>query len=210
MENEIKLFYDLMAERTADEWYSEEILKPTINDFISLLPTNPQVLDLGCGPGHESMRLNQAGAKVIGIDFSEKCIDIARQRCPQCKFEVNDFRFLDDIYGKFEGVFACASLVHINPEELGDVLSNIQKVLVDGGYVAIVIVEGEGINEKFSILEVEGKKLNRTFYLYTRNYLREEAEKAGLEYVREGYLDEKLKRDGWRNYLFKSGWRNEK
>jgi trans-aconitate methyltransferase len=205
MENEIKMFYDLMAEKTADEWYSEDILKPTINDFISLLPTNPQVLDLGCGPGHESMRLDKAGAKVTGIDFSEKCINIARQRCPQCKFDVKDFRILDEAYGKFEGVFACASLIHISPTELGEVLSNVKKVLVDGGYVAIVIVEGEGINEKFSILEVEGRKLNRTFYQYTLNYLLEEAEKAGLEYVREGYLDEKLKKDGWRNYLFKSG-----
>jgi trans-aconitate methyltransferase len=150
------------------------------------------------------MRLNQAGANVLGIDFSEKCIDIARQRCPQCKFEVKDFRILDDAYGRFEGVFACASLVHISPGELGDVLSNIKKVLVNGGYVAVVIVEGEGINEKLSLIEVGGKKLNRTFYLYTQNCLREEAEKAGLEYVREGYLDEKLKNDGWRNYLFQS------
>lgn len=204
MENEIKLFYDLMAERTADEWYSEDILKPTIQDFISLLPPNPHVLDFGCGPGHESMRLSQAGAEVVGIDFSKKCIDIARQYCPQCKFAVEDFRFLDDVYGRFEGVFACASLVHIGPRELGEVLSNIKKVLVDGGYVSIIIVEGEGINEKFSILEVDGRKLNRTFYLYTQNHLREEAVKAGLEYVREGYLDEKLKKDGWRNYLFKS------
>jgi SAM-dependent methyltransferase len=204
MDNEIKMFYDFMAARTADEWYSEDILKPTIQDFISLLPANPQVLDLGCGPGHESMRLNQAGANVLGIDFSEKCIDIARQRCPQCKFEVKDFRILDDAYGRFEGVFACASLVHISPGELGDVLSNIKKVLVNGGYVAVVIVEGEGINEKLSLIEVGGKKLNRTFYLYTQNCLREEAEKAGLEYVREGYLDEKLKNDSWRNYLFQS------
>ncbi|MBN1134600.1 MAG: methyltransferase domain-containing protein [Methanosarcinaceae archaeon] len=204
MENEIKMFYDLTAERTAEEWYCENILKSTIHDFISLLPKNPQVLDLGCGPGHESMRLNQAGAKVLGIDFSEKCIDIARQRCPQCKFEVNDFRFLDDEYGRFEGVFACASLIHIGPEELGKVLSNIKNVLVDGGYVAVVIVEGKGINEKLSMLEVKGRKLNRTFYLYTRNYLRKKAEKAGLKYVREGYLDEKLMKDGWRNYLFQS------
>lgn len=77
MENEIKLFYDLTAKKTADEWYKEEILMPTIQDFMKLLPKNPRVLDLGCGPGHESMRLNRAGAKVVGIDFSEECIAIA-------------------------------------------------------------------------------------------------------------------------------------
>ncbi len=33
MVNEIKLFYDLTAEKTADEWYKEEILKPHDNGF---------------------------------------------------------------------------------------------------------------------------------------------------------------------------------
>lgn len=61
MRGEIRLFYDLTAEETADRWYKEEVLKPTIQDFISLLPKHPKVLDLGCGTGHESMRLAQAG-----------------------------------------------------------------------------------------------------------------------------------------------------
>ncbi|EGW39307.1 class I SAM-dependent methyltransferase [Desulfosporosinus sp. OT] len=90
MENEIKLFYDLTAERTAEEWYKEDILKPTIRDFVSLLPERPRILDLGCGPGHESMRLASVGANVLGIDFSEECINIARKRCPQCQFDVLD------------------------------------------------------------------------------------------------------------------------
>jgi len=36
MVNEIMLFYDLTARKTADEWYKEEMLKPTILDFVSL------------------------------------------------------------------------------------------------------------------------------------------------------------------------------
>lgn len=205
MENQIKLFYDLTAQKTADEWYKEEILRPTIQDFISLLPKNPRVLDLGCGPGHESMRLAQSGAQVIGIDFSEKCIAIARERCPQCRFEVQDFNSLDERYGKFEGVFACASLIHIEPTELQRVLSNIKKVLIEKGYLAVLIVEGKGISEKMSILEVEGKKLDRTVYLYTQEHMTDKAKKVGLEYVREGYLNEKLKEYGWRNYIFRLG-----
>lgn len=203
MENETKLFYDLTAEKTAEEWYKNDMLKPTINDFIGLLPNSPRVLDLGCGPGHESMRLDEAGAKVVGIDFSEECIGIARKRCPGIRFEVQDFRYLDDRYGKFEGVFACASLIHIEQGELSDVLYHISSVLNDSGYVAILIVDGEGINEKMSLLEVEGKKLRRTVYLYTREFLINEAKKTGLKFFREGYLDKQLKEYGWRNYIFR-------
>ncbi len=204
MVNEIKLFYDLTAEKTADEWYKEEMLKPTILDFVSLLPANSRILDLGCGPGHESMRIAQTGADVVGVDFSEECIRIARARCPQCRFEVMDFRDLDQRYGRFDGVFASGSLPHLAPEDFGTVLKNIRSILTGNGHVAIIIVDGEGISEEMSYLEVNGRKLNRTFYLYTKKYIIEKARKTGLEFVREGYLDSVLFGYGWRNYIFRN------
>jgi len=173
-------------------------------DFVSLLPETPRILDLGCGPGHESMRLAGTGAIVVGIDFSEECIRIANKRCPQCEFKVMDFRYIDSSLGKFDGVFACASLIHISPAEINKVINNIRKVLKNDGYAAIIVIDGEGISEQWSVLEVEGKKLNRTVYLYTKKSLIQEAVKIGFEFVREGYLDPKLTEFGWRNYIFKS------
>ncbi|MFX4263440.1 class I SAM-dependent methyltransferase [Pelotomaculum propionicicum] len=203
MANDIKLFYDLTAQETADQWYGEEILKPTVLDFVSLLPAKPRVLDLGCGPGHESMRIAQTGAEVLGVDFSGECISIARARCPQCRFEVMDFRDLDGRYGSFDGVFAAGSMPHLAPGEIGTVLKKIRSILTGNGYAAIIVVDGEGISEKFSNLEVDGRVLNRTFYLYTRKYITEEAKKAGLKFVREGYLDPIFHKYGWRNYIFR-------
>lgn len=188
MVNEIKLFYDLIAEKTADEWYKEELLQPTILDFLSLLPERPRILDLGCGPGHESMRIAQTGADVVGVDFSEECIRIARARCTQCRFEVMDFRVLDDRYGRFDGVFAAGLLPHLAPGEFSMVLNKIKNILTGNGHAAIIIVDGEGLSEKFSSLEVDGRVLNRTFYLYKKELVTKEAEKAGLAFVREGYL----------------------
>ena len=52
MGNDIKTFYDLVAERTADEWYSNNLLLPSIREFLSLMPSKPRILDLGCGPGY--------------------------------------------------------------------------------------------------------------------------------------------------------------
>lgn len=203
MQNDIKLFYDLTAGKTADQWYEEEILKPTLEDFMSLFSNNPKILDLGCGTGHESNRLHQLGATVVGIDFSDECIRIAKERTPQCRFEAVDFRNLDKNLGIFDGVFACASLIHINPKELSGVMKNIRSVLMDGGYFGVIIVYGEGIKEEWSILEVDGKKLRRTFYLYTKQMLLNECSKVGLKFVREGFLDEKLTEYGWKYCIFK-------
>ncbi len=202
MEDDIKLFYDLTAEKTADEWYREEILYPTILDFVSLLPDKPHVLDLGCGPGHESMRLANTGASVVGVDFSEACIEVARERNPYCTFEVRDFRFLEESLGKFDGIFACASLIHIAPEEISSVMDSIRKVLKDSGLAALIVVDGEGIKEDWSLLEVDGKSLRRTVYLYSKETILKEAERAGMKLVREGYLDSKLTEYGWKNYIF--------
>ena len=75
--NELKSFYDSTAIETAMNWYNNEILLPTIIEFISFFKPKPKILDLGCGTGHESMRLFNQGAEVVGIDFSSKSIEIA-------------------------------------------------------------------------------------------------------------------------------------
>ncbi|HOO71687.1 MAG TPA: class I SAM-dependent methyltransferase [Spirochaetota bacterium] len=203
MNDSIKAFYDATAKSTADEWYPNELLMPTINDFMSFLPVKPLVLDLGCGPGHESMRLARAGATVTGIDFSEECINIARMRCPECNFEIRDMRNLGDDIGVFDGVFACASLIHISPSELSLVLKSISTVLKNSGYLDIILLDGKGTSEKYSNLEINSVKYNRTVYLYDKGSIVSEAEKYGFSFVRDGYLDNELKESGWRNYIFK-------
>lgn len=59
---------------------------------------NKSVLDIGCGPGHYGIALARNGAaRVVGIDFSEKMIDLARQNAEaagvsnKCKFIAGDF-----------------------------------------------------------------------------------------------------------------------
>src|SRR5690554_3530482 len=203
MSDDIKRFYDLTAKETADQWYNETVLTPTIEDFLRLLPPNPSVLDFGCGPGHESKRM-AVGARVLGLDFSEKSIEIARERAPECRFEVMDLRRLDSRIGRFDGVFACASLIHINPRELPGVMQNIRGVLKDNGYAAIIVQDGMGVKEEWSLLEVGDTKLQRTVYCYTKEHLVSVAEPVGLSFVCQGFLDRSLTEQGWRNYIFKA------
>jgi trans-aconitate methyltransferase len=202
MNNDVLAFYDATALRTAEEWYSNEILKSTIDDFLSLLPPSPSVLDLGCGPGHESKRLARAGARVTGLDFSEACIDIARERCPECAFVQRDIRDPGLVLKSFDGIFACASLIHLSPSELPEVLTGVHALLKPSGCLATIIQDGEGVHEKYSRLEFEGRKYNRILYLYTREAIIEAARRTGFVFVREGFLDMSLREQGWRNYIF--------
>ena len=44
------------------------------------VPPGGSVLDLGCGPGWSSLFLARAGFDVVGVDISERMIEIARER----------------------------------------------------------------------------------------------------------------------------------
>src|SRR5215470_9487702 len=47
------------------------------------------VLDAGCGIGYLSTKLQDRGARVTGIDFSERMIEIARSHNPAIDFRVD-------------------------------------------------------------------------------------------------------------------------
>lgn len=199
MNEETKLFYNLTAQKTADEWYENFVLMPSIEEFLALLPDHPRVLDLGCGGGYESMRLTKAGAQVVGVDFSEECIRIAKERCPEAQFELMDFRQIDSKkLGKFDGIFASASLIHISPNELPDLFEQMSGVLNEGGFVVVMVREGKGIREVLP--EVNGHKFRRTLYLYSQDTL--SAAATGFKYVKQGYLAPDVIEKGWSSYIF--------
>jgi SAM-dependent methyltransferase len=191
----VRLFYDLTAEETAERWYGNEILLPTLRDFLSLLPPSPRILDLGCGPGHESMRLTREGAHVVGLDFSAECLRIARERNPGLRFEELDFLELDERFGVFDGILAAASLIHVAPHRLPSLLKRIASVLTPGGTLAVIYQIGMGFRD--SRPEVDGRRLDRRIYLYEPDNLKEAGAAEGLRYVRDGYLEREVQDSGW-------------
>jgi cyclopropane fatty-acyl-phospholipid synthase-like methyltransferase len=199
MNDPVKLYYNLTAEARADEWYGNDILMPTIAEFVSFLPGAPRVLDLGCGCGYESKRLASTGAEVLGLDFSEESIRIARQRSPECRFEIEDFRGLDDRHGKFDGVFAAGSIIHVAHEEWPDLADRIAGILRPEGRLLAVVKDGEGTMARSE--EVAGRTIQREMYLYTREAL--VAATDALKYAGDSVLDRDLLDRGWRGYYFR-------
>lgn len=76
------------------------------------------VLDIGCGPGHYSVTLAQRGARVLGIDFAESMIDIARKRAVAagvtdcCEFRVADWTRFPE-WQKFDYVLALGFMDYV-------------------------------------------------------------------------------------------------
>jgi len=196
----VKEFYDKTANDWADKWYSDETMLPLLKKFIELFDTKPRILDAGCGAGYESMRIVNLGAEVVGIDISAESLNIARIKNPNCRFELMNFKQMDNSLGVFDGIVSISSIIHIEDCDLQIVLDNFGKIIKSMGFLFIVFAEGDGYNEKKSIREIDGEKYNRATYHHQPNRIIEVAQKSGFRYFDEWFLDEPLGQ--WKHYIF--------
>ena len=101
------------------------------------LPPGGKVLDLGCGPGWSSLFLARAGYRVVGLDISERMIDIARERAAQenvaVRFDVADLEEFDLDERDFDGALIFDALHHCPRYEL--VLRRACEHLKPGGHL---------------------------------------------------------------------------
>src|SRR5438876_2904715 len=75
-------------ERIADDWvvhadandYRNEFLMPLTFQLLGENVRGQKILDLGCGDGGYTRELARRGATVIGLDGSERLVEVARQR----------------------------------------------------------------------------------------------------------------------------------
>src|SRR6476660_6291107 len=85
--------------QTADKYHNhfkneinqKEYDRLLLDKFSDMLSSNSLICDVGCGPsGHIGKYLFDKGHQVVGIDISQKCIDIATSYHPQMDFKVMD------------------------------------------------------------------------------------------------------------------------
>jgi ubiquinone/menaquinone biosynthesis C-methylase UbiE len=138
-------------------------LKGWLDRFIKELKPGSRILDLGCGSGRDAKYLIEHGFEVVGIDFSEELLKIARKNAPRAEFHVMDFEDLQFENETFDAVTAGASIIHLPKENLKDVLRKIHKVLKPGGLFFGTFRVGEG--ERYSIERRGNADLER-FYSY--------------------------------------------
>ena len=134
-------YYD----KNADQYFEttkaidmEEQYKP----FLNLLPSNAKILDAGCGAGRDSKAFLEKGYDVTAIDASK---ELAKKASKHIGQNVLPLRF-DELKFKeeFDGIWACASLLHVPKEEFQDSLQHLSDALKPGGIMFASIKKGEG------------------------------------------------------------------
>lgn len=118
---------------------AEEFIRRTVNSemsgcqkkFLELLKSGSRILDAGCGSGRDSKFFLEQGLKVDAIDASEKMCQAASEYIGQT-VSCLSFEKLD-VRERYDGIWACASLLHLEKEELPAILKKFYNALKPEG-----------------------------------------------------------------------------
>ena len=118
------------------------------NDFLKHIPKCGHILDLGCGSGRDSLEFIKKGYNVTAVDGSKK-LSIAASKLIGQKVICSKFEDLQ-LTEKFNGIWACASLLHVNKNHIVDIIKNLSSNLKTNGvfYMSFKYGENEYIDEK--------------------------------------------------------------
>ncbi len=120
---------DAFREGTRDHDVSQNVA--ALIDHIEGTPPLA-ILDFGCGPGRDLQTFTRLGHVAVGLDGSARFVEMARAQSG-CEVWHQDFVALDLPAGKFDGIFANASLFHVPSGELPRVLRELRAALKPRG-----------------------------------------------------------------------------
>lgn len=110
--------------------------------FCSLIPSGGLILDVGCGSGRDLLAFKKMGFQAIGVDPSSKLARYAEKysgvSCYVCGVEDIQYDSL------FDGVWACASLLHLPKSSLSSAFNKMHDALKDSGVLYLSLREGVG------------------------------------------------------------------
>lgn len=131
------------------------------NVFLELLPNNAHILDFGCGSGRDTKYFLDRGYQVDAMDGSMELCKAASEytgiRVKQMLFQK-----LAEVE-KYDGIWACASILHVKKEELSDIIRKMSLATKENGIIYI----------SFKYGDYEGERNGRYFTDMTENSMKE-------------------------------------
>lgn len=134
--------------------------------FLAELLESTRILDVGCGSGRDTLAFKNKGYQVDAIDYSEELVKKA-SRLTGIPIKLKSFYEIDD-YEAYDGIWACASLLHCERNHLKEVIGKLVSALKPNGVLYMSFKYGNGDREKdgrqFTDLdEVQAKALLEQF-----------------------------------------------
>ena len=185
--NETVEYYNSHANDYFDKTSRIE-LNELYETFLSFIPVGGRIVDLGCGSGRDVKWFGEHGYQAFGIDASEELIRISKDAwdIPVEVGLIENWKAEEP----FDGIWCCASLMHLDEQKVTKFFSNLKYNLKKSGVLFISVKSGikTGFDE-------DGR--------FLANYSEEEIRSLvdaseGLRIVRLWYTADELSRNDFR------------
>ena len=110
-----------------------------LDDLVVRLPPRARVLDAGCGAGVPIAQTLATRASVVGVDFAEAQLDLARRHVPTGHWVRADLVALPFADASFDAVCSYYAVIHIPREQHAGVLDGFARVLRPGGLALLCL-----------------------------------------------------------------------
>lgn len=152
--------------------YNNLIEHPAMNSLVPDLK-NKSVLDMGCGPGYNCVDfINRGAAKVVGIDISQKILDVAKaeKSHPHIQYLHLGVEKIDEIESKFDFIYCSLVMEYI--DNFRDLLNKVHNPLNGGGIFLFSQEHPMGTAPLYGskwIKDEQGIKISATISDYAKN-----------------------------------------
>ncbi len=132
------------GETITREWFEQFPIAPYRRLVLrDQAPTGTRALEVGSGPGHDSLPLAERGLHVTGVDWSRNGLlagrELYRREGRTADFVRADIRALPFRDGSFDFVWNAGVLEHFHDEDVAIVLREMRRVARQGGTVLATV-----------------------------------------------------------------------
>ena len=138
-------YYDTNAKEFVEGTLNVDF-KTTQDKFINKLPAKGYILDFGCGSGRDTKYFL---AKDFNVDAIDGSIELCKIASEYTNIKVRHMYFNElSIVNKYDGIWACSSILHLSLDDLVDVFKRMSKALKDEGIIYTSFKYGDFSGER--------------------------------------------------------------
>ena len=162
LENKVRSFFKIMGNhrekgnKTIDYYndnalsFMEDTVSADVSDlyerFLSHIHMGGRILDFGCGSGRDTKYFKEQGYLIDAIDGS---VELCRIATEYSGVQVKCMDFFDiDYEDTYDGIWACASILHVNNERIPDLIKILLRALKPDGVIYISMKYGRFSGER--------------------------------------------------------------
>ena len=138
-------YYNKHAEKFTTSTFEVD-MKSLYQPFLAELPEGARILDVGCGSGRDTLAFKNKGYQVDAIDYSEELVKKATQ-LTGIPVRLQSFYEIDADQA-YDGIWACASLLHCERTRLKEVIGKLLSALKPNGMLYMSFKYGNGDRQK--------------------------------------------------------------